>query len=323
MIKLPAEWERQSFTQLLFPHTQSDWKNYLDEAIECFSNIAIEISKRQRCLIIHRDGEKPNLPDSENLIFYALDSNDTWCRDFGAVSILNGSKFELLNFGFNGWGLKFPANLDNQITLKLKEHPLFRSYKIETMDIVLEGGSIDSNGDGTLLTTSKCLLEPNRNPYLNKAEIDKKLKSYFNLKKIIWLESGYLEGDDTDSHIDTLARFIDRESIAYVKCYEKSDIHYKELNKMEEELKRSGFNLIPLPLPEPIYFESRRLPATYINFLFINGAILIPTYKSKYDRVAIEIFKDFFKDSREVIPIDCSSLIKQHGSLHCVSMQYY
>lgn len=326
MRRLPAEWEKQECVQLVFPHIYSDWSEYLDEAIECFKNIALEVAKREKCLIIYNDTNEKQikflLGENENFIFVNISSNDTWSRDFGGITIFEDDERKILNFGFNGWGLKFASNLDNKITLKLKELNIFADTPLDTMDIILEGGSIDSNGEGVILTTSECLLETNRNPHLSKEDIELKLKSYFGAKEIIWLNHGYLVGDDTDSHIDTLARFVKPDTIVYTKCYDESDEHYEELNKMEEELKRSRFKLIPLPLPTPKYYESERLPATYANFLIINEAVLVPTYNDIYDADVLKTFREIFPD-REVIGIDCSVLIKQHGSLHCISMQYH
>ena len=322
MIKLPAEWEKQKFIQLVFPHKNSDWKYYLKDAELTFINIAENIAKYQKCLVICNDKKytKQLFNNVNNIKFIQIKSNDTWSRDFGGITIFNNTKKEILDFGFNGWGLKFASNLDNKITQKMLKKNIIKNVK--KMDIILEGGSIDSNGNGTLLTTSECLLENNRNSYLSKKQIDKKLKKYFGLKNIIWLNNGFLKGDDTDSHIDTLARFVDKNSIVYNKCYDKNDIHFKKLNKMEKELKKTNFNLIPIPLPKAIYFENERLPATYANFLIINNAVLIPTYNNKYDKKALKIFQKIFQN-RDIIAIDCSTLIKQHGSLHCVTMQYY
>ncbi len=326
MKRLPAEWEEQKFVQLVFPHINSDWGEYLDEAIDCFKNIAIEVSKRQKCLIIYNDTNefiiKSMFSENQNCILVNLNSNDTWSRDFGGITIFEDGKRKILNFGFNGWGLKFASNLDNQITLELAKLGIFEDSEIKTMDIILEGGSIDTNGDGVILVTSECLLEPNRNPHLNKSQIEEKLKSYFDAKKIIWLNHGYLVGDDTNSHIDTLARFVKIDTIVYTKCYDENDEHFSELSKMELELKESGFKLIPLPLPTPKVFWSDRLPATYVNFLIINGAVLVPTYNDVHDDEVLEIFKNIFPE-RDIVGIDCSVLIKQHGSLHCVSMNYH
>jgi len=175
------------------------------------------------------------------------------------------------------------------------------------------------NGKGVLLTTKKCLLEKNRNPTLSQQSIELFLKNNFNLNKIIWLEHGYLRGDDTDSHIDTLARFIDEKTIVYAKCEDANDEHFEELQNMEKELKNSGFDTIALPLPSPFYFKGERLPATYINFLFINGAVLVPQYNDKKDKEILDFFKSFYINL-DIIPIDSTILIREHGSIHCATM---
>jgi agmatine/peptidylarginine deiminase len=194
---------------------------------------------------------------------------------------------------------------------------------MQSIDFVLEGGAVESNGVDMILTTSQCLLNPNRNPHLNTTAITQKLKESFGAEHILHLNHGYLAGDDTDSHIDTLARFISHDTIMYVKCEDNEDEHYQELKRMEEELQmiaqEYSLKLIALPMSEALYFDGERLPATYANFLFVNGAVLVPTYNVPQDEVAIKIFKDTFKE-REIIPIDCSVLVRQHGSLHCVTM---
>lgn len=327
MLRLPAEWEAQSFVQLVLPHENTDWSEYLDDSLNCFINIALEIVKREKCILICDNLEKSvnylhTLREKKNLKIVEIDSNDTWSRDFGAITIFENGEKKLLDFNFNGWGLKYSSNLDNQISKKMAKEKLFGNTELITKDLILEGGSIDSNGNGVILTTKECLLEPNRNPHLTQKEIDSKLKKYFGAKDIIWLEHGYLAGDDTDSHIDTLARFVNENTIVYVKCYDENDEHYDELSKMELELQKTGFNLIPLPLPEPKYYDSERLPATYVNFLIINEAVLVPTYRDKNDDRVLKIFENIFPD-REVVGIDCLPLIRQHGSLHCVTMQYH
>ncbi|MDR1610043.1 MAG: agmatine deiminase family protein, partial [Candidatus Symbiothrix sp.] len=196
----------------------------------------------------------------------------------------------------------------------------------DMLHVVLEGGSIESDGEGTLLTTSRCLLSKNRNEYKSKEEIAGYFQMIFGLKRILWLNKGYLAGDDTDSHIDTLARFCDSQTIAYVQCTDESDEHFKELSQMERELQKfktpdgKPYRLIPLPMAEPVYEDDERLPATYANFLIINGAVLMPGYNSPLDEIARLQLQQAFPD-REIISIDCLPLIKQHGSLHCVTMQ--
>lgn len=268
-----------------------------------------------------------------------VETNDTWARDFGAISVevrknaetskrtSNSAKqgnIRLLDFGFNGWGLKFSANFDNAITRKV-----FKSGLISTKELVLEGGSIDSNGAGVLLTNTQCLLESNRNPHLSKTQIERKLKRYFGLKSLLWLNSGFLAGDDTDSHIDTLARFITPDTIAYIACDEPKDMHYSALKAMESELKalrqpnNKPYKLIKLPFTKPIFDSDKvRLPASYANFLFVNNALLVPIYGDKNDSLALQILAKALPQHK-IIGIDCRTLILWHGSLHCVSMQVY
>ncbi len=308
------EWERQEFVQLVFPHKNTDWACCLKEAIKTFSQIAYAIASYEKVLICYEDEETIEHLRHKNFIFKKVKNNDTWARDFGALSVRVGEEVRLLDFKFNGWGLKFAANYDNLISREIFN--IHKSY-----NFVLEGGSIDSNGK-TILTTSKCLLEPNRNYPMSKEEIDEFLKRELFVDDIIWLNYGFLEGDDTDSHIDTLARFVNKDTIVYCKCEDKSDVHYDELQKMEEELKKTPFNLIPLPLPSPKFWDNHRLPATYANFLIINEAVLLPVYEDKRDRYVYDMFCEIFPD-REIIPINANTLIKQHGSIHCVTKEYF
>jgi agmatine deiminase len=329
--RLPAEWEPQSAVQLTFPHEQSDWADTLDEVLPCFARIAEVVSRFEKVLVVCRDVEAAKLllknAVRENLIFAECDSNDTWARDHGGIAVFENEKPLVLDFVFNGWGLKFPADRDNLITRHLYDKGVFKA-DIQHGGIVLEGGAIESDGQGTLLTTAECMLSPNRNPHFTQAQIENHLKTEFGLERVLWLHHGYLAGDDTDSHIDTLARFCDPDTIAYIKCPDPREEHFDALQKMEAELqsfrKKDGspYRLVPLPWPDACYdTEGQRLPATYANFLIINGAVLVPTYRVPQDAEALEVFKGIFPD-REIIGIDCRPLILQHGSLHCVTMQY-
>ncbi|MEA1955784.1 MAG: agmatine deiminase family protein [Campylobacterota bacterium] len=320
MKRLIAEFEKQSYTQIIFPHKNSDWIDYLKEAEQTFENIINQIIKYQKCLVICADIQdvKNRFKKNENLFFIEYETDDTWARDCSALSIEENNHIQLLDFRFNGWGGKFEASKDDAMTSFLNPNAI-------KCDFILEGGGVESNGIDTILTTSKCMLNKNRNSTLNALQITQKLNSYFGTTKILYLNHGYLAGDDTDSHIDTLARFIDADTIMYVKCTDENDEHFKELKLMEDELKtyasEHNFKLISLPMTDAIYFEDERLPATYANFLFVNGAVLVPTYNVAQDAIAIEIFKQIFKD-KDIVPIDCSTLIKQHGSLHCVTMNF-
>lgn len=331
--RLPAEWEPQSAVQLTFPHEQTDWAEVMDQVMPCFLEIAETIARFQKVIVVYQDvatvqGLMRGLANQDNIRLVQAASNDTWARDHGGITIEEDSQPVILDFVFNGWGLKFPACFDNLITRAIQDQ--FKVFKTEIRHggLVLEGGGIESDGQGTLLTTTECLLSPNRNPHLSQAELEIQLKNLFGLDRILWLNHGYLAGDDTDSHIDTLARFCDPETIAYVQCTDPKDEHYEALGKMEAELKAfrtaagEPYRLVPLPMADACYDdEGMRLPATYANFLIINGAVLVPIYGVAQDAAALEAIRGCFPD-REIIGIDCQALILQHGSLHCVTMQY-
>lgn len=324
----PAEFEPQSFVQLIFPHSQSDWSEYLEEARTCFVNIANAVARYQPCLIVCDDVElvKSYFTSQENLIFVPYQTNDTWARDCSALTVIDEEEGEplLLDFTFTGWGGKFDAGRDNAMSSSIAD---VYGAPMEKINLILEGGGVESNGNGSLLTTAECLLNPNRNPHLDKKGMESELKKHFGVEQILWLNHGYLAGDDTDSHIDTLARFIDTDTILYVKCDDQNDEHYEALKKMEEELKAlrdidgEPFTLIALPMTQPIFYDDERLPATYANFLIINDAVLLPVYNDPHDAEAIAICEKAFR-GRDIVPIDCSVLIRQHGSLHCVTMQF-
>ncbi len=311
--RYPAEFEEQSYIQILFPHKQSDWVAYLEEAEATFVAIIEAIRRFEACVIVCDDilHVKSFFSSYDKLHFIQYQTNDTWARDSSCISVLENGVIKLLDFTFDGWGGKFEATKDNAMNRAICE--------CESVDFVLEGGAIESNGKGILLTTAQCLKNSNRNPH---RDIDKILQKYLHVKEIIYLNHGYLAGDDTDSHIDTLARFISTDTIMHLTCKDKEDEHFQALQAMQKELQKTPFKLIALPMTEPIYFEGERLPATYANFLMINKAVLVPIYNDKHDDEAIEIFTKSFPD-REIIPIDCSVLIRQHGSLHCITMQFY
>ena len=330
--RLPAEWEPQSAVQFTFPHADSDWGPVLEAVTPCFVACIETVSRYEQVLVICDSVERvrPLLAGAvqDRLILVELPSNDTWARDHGAITILEDGRPVLLDFFFNGWGLKFPADRDNLLTRRLAERNVFKTSKMYRPGLVLEGGGIESDGRGTLLTTAECLLSPNRNPHLSRQELESELCRWLGAERMLWLQHGYLAGDDTDSHIDTLARFCDPDTIAYVVCDRPEDEHYLELQKMEVELEAfltpagEPYRLVPLPLPSPIFAaDGHRLPATYANFLIINDAVLAPVYGTPEDETAIRQLENTFPD-RTVIPVNCRSLIEQHGSLHCISMQY-
>jgi agmatine deiminase len=330
--RLPAEWEPQDAIQVTFPHADSDWAPILEEVIPCFTEIIETISRYQKVIVVCRDiNEVSSLLQNanlNNLRLFSIPSNDTWARDHGGITIEEDGEHLMLDCIFNGWGLKFPADKDNLIIDHLFRQKAFRINRMIKTGLVLEGGGIESDGLGTILTTAECQLSPNRNPQYDKTEVEGRLKFWLGAERVLWLHHGYLAGDDTDSHIDTLVRFCNPGTIAYVRCTDEDDEHYAELKSMELELqaftKTNGdhYRLVPLPMPDACFDEQgNRLPATYANFLIINEAVLVPTYGVSQDAEALKILSGCFYD-RKIIGINCLPLILQHGSLHCITMQY-
>ena len=331
--RLPAEWEEQDGVLVAWPHGESDWAPCLDLVEPVFADLIREISREEVVLVVGPDQERiaKGLSRSDidrgRVQIHEMLTNDTWARDFGPITVQDAERPLLLDFGFNGWGLKFPACHDNRITRRLHEAGTFGATRIETVGLVLEGGSIESDGEGTILTTAECLLNPNRNPHLSRSELETALGEQLGADRFLWLEHGYLAGDDTDSHVDTLARLCPDDTILHVACDDPADEHFKRLRLMRRELEafrtRGGapYRLMELPWPVPRYDDQgARLPATYANFLVINNAVLVPTYRDRNDEAALSLIASAFP-GRRVVGIDCLPLILQHGSLHCVTMQ--
>ncbi|MFP4243533.1 MAG: agmatine/peptidylarginine deiminase [Ectothiorhodospira sp.] len=336
MTTLPAEWAPQSAVLLTWPHPETDWAPILEEAEEVFVQIAREVTHRQGLIVACRDEAHEvricrMLSGAgtvmERVVTALTPSDDTWARDHGPITVLEDGRPVLLDFRFNGWGGKYPADADDAITRSLHRQGAFGDLPLRPVGRVLEGGAIDSDGAGTLLTTRSCLLAPTRNPDLDAAGVEAMLRETLGVERVLWLDHGHLEGDDTDGHVDTLARFCDPQTIAHVVCTDPSDPHHGPLTAMTRELEAlrtadsRPYRLVPLPLPAPIHdLEGRRLPATHANFLILNGAVLVPTYNDPTDADALAALQAAFPQ-REVVGIDCRALIHQSGSLHCVTMQ--
>ena len=351
---LPAEWEPQRFVQLTWPHAETDWAPYLESAQQCFTAIAREVTRREPLLVVTPEPEaveqqlRQGGVDLSRVVIAECPTHDTWARDHGFLTIRRADgKLVLHDYCFNGWGMKFAANLDNQINQTLfdsevfDDNDLLELWDAEYLDRrcrVLEGGSVESDGCGTILTTTECLLSKNRNNLTDKADFEQWFAADFDAKRVLWLDAGFLVGDDTDSHIDTLARLCPDDTIVYVQCLDPDDIHYDELQAMEEQLRTfrtadgKPYRLLPLPMPDAILESDfadavedegdQRLPATYANFLIVNDAVLYPTYdQPANDERARQVLQEAFP-GREIVGIDCRVLIRQHGSLHCVTMQY-
>lgn len=326
MRRLLAEWEHQRMVQLTWPHAATDWNYILADAEDNFLRIAHAIMRYGKLVVISEDADRIHRLLGEDVEVLAIASNDTWARDHGGITVEEDGKKKVLDFCFNGWGMKFAADKDNLITERMAERGCFE--RLNCRDYVLEGGSIETDGCGTLLTTSLCLLSPNRNATLTREGVEERLCREFGVSRILWLEHGAIAGDDTDSHIDTLARLAPDDTIIYQGCQNPDDSHYEEMQAMRRELEAfrtkdgTPYRLVELPMPAPQYEDDFRLPATYANYLVINGAVLVPTYDCPQDDEALNRIKSVFAD-RDVIGIDCRTLIRQHGSLHCVTMQYY
>ena len=334
-IVLPAEWEPQSGIQLTWPHSGTDWAPMLDEISQCYARIVREIIRFEPVMIVTPSADivHPYIEDLDQDRIHICEvrgTNDTWARDHGGIGVMFKGKPAVFNFIFNGWGMKYPANYDNQIVSEMESGQAFApGIKVFSPPFVLEGGSIESDGCGTVLTTASCLFSNNRNePWLSHNTKDD-LAFFLGADRILILENGYLEGDDTDGHVDTLARFCDPETIAYVQCTDPEDSHFDELLAMERELlalrtaEGKPYRLISLPMAEPVFDEDGyQLPATYANFLILNGAVLVPAYgNDELDEQAREVLQTAFPD-REIISVDCLPLIQQGGAIHCATMQY-
>ncbi len=331
--RFKAEWEEQRAILIAFPHIASDWGAYLEQAQDSFYNCICALSKYQQVLVCVHPSDtqaQDRLARLGQVQIVLTEYNDTWVRDFGPLCVETNGVLLYLDFIFNGWGGKYPANLDNTVSIKLAQKGLLK-HPLRSVNLVLEGGSVESDGAGTLLVNATCLLDSKRNPNIEADKLSAILKQELGLERILWLDTPPLKGDDTDGHIDTLARFLDPQTIAYISCNDTSDSHYQPLKQMEEQLKEfrtlegQSYRLIPLPSPRPKYYQDRRLPATYANFLFANSGgqrvLFVPTYDDPADAIAMKILEKY--SQLEVVGIDCSILIRENGSLHCATMQLY
>jgi agmatine/peptidylarginine deiminase len=327
--RLPAEWEPQSGVQLTWPHAGTDWAPILGEVTATYHELAREISRREPLLVVAPLGAAPGM------LHVNCPTNDTWARDHGFITLVETSNLKpkalkLLDFRFNGWGEKFPAELDNAINRRLYEVGAVTGTYCDRQDFVLEGGAIESDGKGTIFTTSQCMMAPHRNQPMTRAQIEDRLKRDLYADRVVWIDHGRLTGDDTDGHIDTLVRVAPDDTLLYVSCQDRADEQYVELQLMEEQLQTlrtidgHPYRLLPLPMPRPVYEGGvgERLPATYANFLVVNGAVLCPTYaQPDRDAEALDTIARAFP-GRDIVAIDCRTLIRQHGSLHCCTMQF-
>lgn len=334
-LNLLPEWTPQDGVLLAWPHAQSDWLPFLPRIEQVFCELVFHIARLEHVVLlcntpalveaVHKKLTARDV-NIQHVHMLTVPYNDTWLRDSGPITVADGMHVYACDFRFNGWGGKFDAELDDRICHALSQEPLFKA-EYKPYHLTLEGGSIDTDGAGTLLTTSQCLLTDTRNPGMQTDDYEKFFASEFGIKRVLWLNQGELQGDDTDGHVDMLARFCDANTIAYTSCERRDDIHYVSLAALETELKNlrtaSGqpYTLVPLPIPEAIHNrDGRRLPASYANFLIINGAVLVPLYEDSNDETILRRLQKCFS-GREVIGINARAIIEQFGSLHCLTMQ--
>lgn len=326
-IRAFAEWEEQECLLLALPHANSDWAEYLDEILSGYERLIEAVLPYQHCVAI--------CPDEQVLARFSrfsklgkgcellcVPTDDTWIRDYGLIDVADDSQnggVLSYDFKFNAWGGKFASSKDDAVNGYLARH---FDTPVKQVDMVLEGGSVEFNGAGVLLTTKECLLNENRNSNLSASQIEQKLKSLFGLDRVIWLKNGFIKGDDTDSHIDTLARFIAPDVVAVASCDDANDEHYEALKLMQNELLEAGLKIVKLPLPAPKYYHNRRLGCTYTNFIFINGALIVPTYDDPMDSIVLSRLREALP-GRDVIGVSSLVFVRQNGSLHCSSQNRF
>ena len=333
VLRFPAEWEPQSAVLIAWPHAGTDWAQRLGEVEDTYVALVAAITRFQPAWICVADDDLQTYAearlrsarvDMDQVRFIAFDYDDTWLRDSGPIVLREGDGFRVLDFHFTAWGGKFEAGRDDRLVESLASQGVFGDAPRQRIDFALEGGGIETDGAGSLLTTWQCLHE--RHPQAARAELDSKLRDWLAQDRVLWLDRGWLEGDDTDAHIDTLARFAPGDAIVFQACDDPGDSHYAELQAMAAELAAlrtsdgRAYRLFPLPWAAPILDDGRRLAASYANFLIVNGAVLMPAYGDRTDDRAAAVLAQAFP-GREIVQVPCRPLIWQNGSLHCITMQ--
>lgn len=331
--RLPAEWEPQSAVLVAWPHAGTDWADRLADVEATYIALLAAITRFERAVVCVADAVLEAHAhaalaaagvDLERVQFVRVEYDDTWLRDSGPITLRTSGGFRLLDFRFTGWGGKFEASRDDALVETLERAGVFARAERMAVPFALEGGAIDTDGAGTLLTTWQCL--NHRHPDASRDALSAKLAEWLRQDRVLWLDHGYLEGDDTDAHIDTLARFASTDSIVFQGCDDPCDPHYPHLRAMADELAAlrtadgQAYRLFELPWARPIVDDGRRLAASYANFLIVNGAVLAPAYSDAADARAEAVLREAFP-GREIVSVPCRPLIWQNGSLHCITMQ--
>lgn len=332
--RFPAEWEKHRATWLSFPQNAETWEDRLPTVYPSYLKF-IQILSQSEIVCINAEKkliENTILPlfdaheiDKNRVEFYDFKTNDSWCRDHGPAFLLNDATKEkaIVSWEYNAWGGKYPPfDSDNAIPVKIADALKLRTFSPK---IVMEGGSIEVNGNGALLTSKSCLLNKNRNPHLSQLEIENYLIEYYGVEQILWVTDGIV-GDDTDGHIDDTTRFVNETTVLSVVEHNKSDDNYEPLKKNLEDLAKlrllngQPLSIVELPMPSPVYSEGVRLPASYANFYISNEHIIVPTYRCATDEIALEIIQNQFQ-TRKVVGVDSTEIIWGLGSFHCLSQQ--
>ncbi len=333
--RFPAEWEKHRATWLSFPHKEASWPGKIDSIYPFYAEFVKILAKSEKVCINVNDAKMEAFArlhfekagaDMSQISFYHFQTNDAWCRDHGPAFLVdaNGTKpKQVIDWGYNAWGGKYPPfDLDDNIPTLIAN---YLGLEVHYPGIVMEGGSVEFNGRGTLLTSRQCLLNENRNPHLNQEQIEAYLRAFYRVENILWLDEG-IEGDDTDGHIDDLTRFVNPTTVVTVIEEGKSSANYPILQKNLKDLKAmrledgKQLDIVELPMPGEVIFEDQPLPASYANFYIANHAVIVPTFRHENDQKALDILGSCFKD-RQVIGIDSTEIIWGLGSFHCLSQQ--
>jgi agmatine/peptidylarginine deiminase len=332
-LRLPAEWEKQAGVLIAWPHADTDWAPRLPRIETAYTALAAAIARFEPLLICVADADVRQRAasqlaaagvDARNLRFVEAAYDDTWLRDSGPLTLTGAARARLVDFRFTGWGGKFEGGRDDRLIEALAARGVFGDAEHRRIDWALEGGAIESDGRGTLLTTWRCLHQ--RHPQMTREAMTERLQDGLAAQRVLWLDHGYLEGDDTDAHIDTLARFAPDDAIVFQTCDDPADPHYAELARMHEDIAAlrtadgKPYRLYPLPWAQAIVDEGRRLASSYANYLIVNGAVVMPAYGDAADDDAAKVIAAAHP-GREVVRVDARPLIWQNGSVHCLTMQ--
>ncbi len=337
MRRLIAEWEPQDAVLLVWPHPATDWAPDLERAEGAFLELAAAVTRFEDVLLVCRDPEHRAHVENRclrrgiapgRLRWAVAPYDDTWARDIGPLSVRTGRGVELVDFRFDGWGGKYPAAQDDRLTTILAAQGAFDGLPVRRVPLVLEGGAIDTDGRGTLLASEHCLLDPFRNPDITRTAVTHLLQAHLGAERIHWIRAGRLEGDDTDGHVDNLVRFAGPGTLVHAACEDPGDPHFAPLQALRRELAGlrapdgQPYRLVPLPIPLPgLHDGARRLPASYVNFLIVNGAVLVPRFGRPQDEAAGRALAALFPE-REIVPIDARAFIAHNGGIHCLSLPF-